>query len=95
VLVLQGEADQVTSPDSTREFLRTVGASDKTLKTYPGALHNLIIDLVKDDVMRDMDTWIARRSPGRLRYRRRPNSRRIIRKRLMKSRYSANAPTMA
>jgi alpha-beta hydrolase superfamily lysophospholipase len=65
VLVLQGEADQVTSPDSTREFFENIGASDKTLKTYPGALHNLIIDLVKDDVMRDMDTWIARRSPGK------------------------------
>ena len=60
VLVLQGEADQVTSPDSTREFFANLGASDKTLKTYPGAYHNLVIDLVKDDVMRDIAGWVEK-----------------------------------
>ena len=59
VLVLQGEADQVTSPDSTREFFTHLGAGHKTLKTYPGAYHNLVIDLVKDDVLRDIDQWIT------------------------------------
>ena len=59
VLILQGEADQVTSPDSTREFFANVGAGDKTLKTYPEAYHNLVIDLVKDDVMADIDSWIT------------------------------------
>jgi len=59
VLLLQGEADHVTSPDSSREFFANLGAEDKTLKTYPGAYHNLVIDLVKDDVMRDIEGWIT------------------------------------
>lgn len=60
VLVLQGEADLVTSPASTREFFQSVGAADKTLKTFPGAYHNLVIDLVKDEAMRDIDSWIEK-----------------------------------
>ncbi|MEP7325132.1 MAG: lysophospholipase [Gemmatimonadota bacterium] len=59
VLLLQGEADQITSPDSSREFFASVGADDKTLKIYPGAYHNLVIDLVKDEVMTDIDRWIT------------------------------------
>lgn len=60
VLIQHGEADQITSPDSSREFFESIGASEKTLKIYPGAYHNLVIDLVKEDVMRDVDHWITR-----------------------------------
>ena len=43
------------------QFLRIEnGADDKTLKTYPGGYHNLVIDLVKDEVMQDIDSWITR-----------------------------------
>ena len=59
LLLQHGTADQVTSPDSSREFFESVGARDKTFTTYPGAYHNLVIDLVKDDVMRDIDHWIT------------------------------------
>lgn len=62
VLILHGAADLVTSPDSSREFFTRVGAEDKTLKVYPGAYHNLLIDVGKSSVFQDISDWLAPRS---------------------------------
>jgi alpha-beta hydrolase superfamily lysophospholipase len=64
LLLLQGEADRVTSPESSHEFFTTTGSPDKTLKMYPGAYHNLVLDLVKEEVLRDIVTWIEQRTPA-------------------------------
>jgi alpha-beta hydrolase superfamily lysophospholipase len=31
---------------------------------YPGAYHNLVLDLVKEEVLRDIVTWIEQRTPA-------------------------------
>lgn len=64
VLLLQGEADRVTAPESSHEFFAAIGSPDKTLKMYPGAYHNLAIDLVKEEVLRDIVAWIEQRTPA-------------------------------
>lgn len=58
VLILHGTADKATRPDGSQEFFDAAGATDKTLKLYPGYLHDLLNDLGREQVMQDVVGWI-------------------------------------
>lgn len=61
VLLLHGGADSVTSMEATREFHERAGAADKTFALYPDARHETHNDLCRDQVLRDVATWIEAR----------------------------------
>lgn len=63
VLILHGTADKVTNPKGSQLFYDTAGATDKTLKLYEGHVHDLLNDLDKDVVMKDITAWIDARLP--------------------------------
>lgn len=65
LLILHGTADKVTKPSGSELFHATAGSSDKTLKLYEGAAHDLLNDLDKDVVLGDIRGWIDARIPAR------------------------------
>jgi alpha-beta hydrolase superfamily lysophospholipase len=61
VLILHGTADQATKPSGSQHFFDTAGCKDKTLKLYDGHFHDLLNDIGKEQVMADIEGWIASR----------------------------------
>ena len=65
VLILHGTADKATKYQGSQFFHDHAGSKDKTLKLYPDAYHDMLSDIVKDQVMADIKAWIETRLPGR------------------------------
>ena len=61
LLVLQGGEDRIVSPAAVRRCFASAGSSDKELKVYDGAYHELDRDLDADLVAGDLIAWVARR----------------------------------
>jgi acylglycerol lipase len=61
VLILHGTLDKNTKPSGSRHFYDMAGSTDKTLKLYEGGFHDLLNDIDKKLVMRDIDDWINAR----------------------------------
>jgi acylglycerol lipase len=61
LLILHGAADKVTMPAGSQFFRDTAGSSDKTLKIYPGAAHDLLNDTDRVQVLSDITEWIDAR----------------------------------
>ena len=61
LLILHGTADKVTRASGSQYFFDHAGAVDKTLKLYDGHVHDLLNDLGKQQVMRDLTDWIDAR----------------------------------
>ena len=62
LLLLHGLADRVVPADGTIALHALAGSRDKTLKTYPGAYHPLVLDDVREEATRDILAWLAARS---------------------------------
>lgn len=66
-LVLHGEDDSVTDPAISKHLYETAKSLDKTLRTYPGMWHGLIVGEPKENaerVLEDIAGWLNVRSSG-------------------------------
>ena len=63
LLILHGTADKVTNPNGSRRFYDSAGSPDKTLKLYHEHVHDLLNDFGREQVMADIQQWIAGRLP--------------------------------
>lgn len=63
VLILHGTADRVTEPDGSNELAKRARSTDKTLKLYPGALHDLLHEPEGPEVMREIIAFVSARLP--------------------------------
>jgi alpha-beta hydrolase superfamily lysophospholipase len=61
VLILHGTADKATRPSGSQAFYDAAGSTDKTLKLYEGAFHDLLNDTDKETVMADITRWVDER----------------------------------
>jgi acylglycerol lipase len=61
VLILHGTFDKNTRPSGSQHFYDRAGSTDKTLKLYEGGFHDLLNDIDKELVMRDINDWISAR----------------------------------
>jgi alpha-beta hydrolase superfamily lysophospholipase len=59
LLLLQGDADGVTSPQSSEALFQRLQSSDKTYHHYPESYHDLYADLNYMEVISDIATWMA------------------------------------
>lgn len=59
VLVLAGSADPIASMPAARAFFETIVARDKTWKEYDGALHEVLMEIGKEQVWADISQWIS------------------------------------
>ena len=64
VLILHGTADENTKPSGSQHFYDQAGSKDKTLKLYEGGFHDLLHDIDKASVMRDITRWLDQHIPA-------------------------------
>jgi alpha-beta hydrolase superfamily lysophospholipase len=62
LLLLQGGADRITPPQSSRAFFERVQLQDKTYRGYPDSYHDLYADLNYMEVISDLVSWLHRHS---------------------------------
>jgi acylglycerol lipase len=63
VLVLHGTADKLTNPEGSRKLAERAMATDKTLKLYPGLVHDLVHEPEKAQVLADIISWLENHAP--------------------------------
>lgn len=61
LLILHGTLDKATKPSGSRFFYDSATSTDKTLKIYEGAYHDLLNDIDKETVMADITGWLTAR----------------------------------
>ena len=63
LLVLQGEKDKLVVPEGAKMIVDKSSSVDKEYKEYPGAYHQLLIELedVKSDVHKKTLEWMGQR----------------------------------
>ena len=66
VLVQHGEADALVPLKGARPTIDAIGASDKTVITYPGLFHEIYNEPEKDEVIGDLSRWLEAHRPGDL-----------------------------
>ncbi|MEA3186706.1 MAG: hypothetical protein QOD99_536 [Chthoniobacter sp.] len=63
LMLLHGDSDPITSAVASRAFFEKLTCPDKTLRIYPGGLHETHNDLDRATVLRDVIEWMSARSP--------------------------------
>ena len=58
VLIQHGEADALVPLAGARPTIEAIGASDKTVITYPGLFHEIYNEPEKDAVIADLSRWL-------------------------------------
>lgn len=61
-LVIQGLADTLVAPQGALALHQQAASADKQLVTYEGALHDLLHETHKDEVMGDITSWLDLRT---------------------------------
>jgi acylglycerol lipase len=64
VLILHGTSDKAAKASGSQVFFDAVGSKDKTLKLYDGHFHDLLNDVDKEAVMKDIKGWLGARLPA-------------------------------
>jgi alpha-beta hydrolase superfamily lysophospholipase len=64
LLILHGTADQATKYSGSQLFYDKAGSTDKTIKLYEGHFHDLLNDVDKELVIRDIESWLDARLPA-------------------------------
>lgn len=64
VLMLIGSADPIAQPGRSKEVFERLGSADKTLKVYDGFFHEVLNEVGKERVVRDLAEWLGERVPS-------------------------------
>jgi acylglycerol lipase len=60
ILIMQGTADGLANPASSKLLYERVGSKDKTLKLYDGLYHEIFNEPEHKQVMADVEAWLAK-----------------------------------
>jgi acylglycerol lipase len=60
-LVMHGTDDKVTNPNGSTELHSRARSENKTLKIYSGFYHDLLHEPGRDEVLKDLKSWLASR----------------------------------
>jgi acylglycerol lipase len=61
-LLMVGGDDKLVDPEGSREFARRVALKDFEIKVYDGFYHELLNEVMKEKVFRDVDAWLKPRT---------------------------------
>jgi lysophospholipase len=64
LLLLCGGADPIADVSTAEAFFHSAGSADKTMKVYPGLLHEILREVRREEVSNDILTWLRQRVPG-------------------------------
>jgi alpha-beta hydrolase superfamily lysophospholipase len=59
ILVMHGTADRLSDPEGSQVLYERVSSRDKTLKLYDGFYHEIFNEPGHEQVLADMETWLA------------------------------------
>lgn len=62
VLLQHGAADRIAAAAGSQALYDALGSSDKTLKLYDGAYHEILNDFGREEVLTDLIAWLGARS---------------------------------
>lgn len=64
-IIFQGMSDQLVDPSGARKLIDTISSEDKEIHEYPGAFHNVMVELqdVKKHCLENIESWIHRHIP--------------------------------
>ncbi|CAN4085445.1 unnamed protein product [Withania somnifera] len=60
-LVLHGSDDAVTNPEGSKKLYEEASSTDKSIKLYKGLLHDLLFELEREEIMKDIIDWLNQR----------------------------------
>lgn len=60
ILIIQGSADRLVTPDNARMLYDSVGSVDKTIKIYDGWYHELFNEPEHKQVLEEVEMWLER-----------------------------------
>jgi alpha-beta hydrolase superfamily lysophospholipase len=60
ILIMQGTADKLADPASSKLLYERVGSKDKMLKLYDGFYHEIYNEPEHKQVMADVEAWLAK-----------------------------------
>jgi acylglycerol lipase len=63
-LILYGDADRLAPPAGAQMLGERIGATEKTVKAYPGLFHEIFNEPERDEVLADTLGWLAERESG-------------------------------
>ncbi|HWF71978.1 MAG TPA: lysophospholipase [Solirubrobacteraceae bacterium] len=63
-LILYGTADGLCPPEGSVMVGRRIGASDRTVKSYPGLYHEILNEPEQEQVMDDLVAWVDLHVPS-------------------------------
>jgi acylglycerol lipase len=58
-LILYGDADQICPTEGSIMLGRLIGATDRTIKSYPGLYHEIFNEPEQEQVMDDLCAWLG------------------------------------
>ncbi|MCK9229912.1 MAG: lysophospholipase [Syntrophales bacterium] len=61
LLILQGSADRMVSPEGARTLYEKAGTTDKRLKLYDGLYHEVFNEPEYEEIMKEVERWLAMR----------------------------------
>ncbi|MFL6201333.1 MAG: alpha/beta hydrolase [Thermoanaerobaculia bacterium] len=64
VLMLIGSADPIAEPARSKEVFERLGSADKTLRIYDDFFHEVLNEVGKERVIRDLVGWLGERVPS-------------------------------
>lgn len=64
LLLLHGTADRLTAPAGSRDLYVRAAATDKTLRLYEGAAHDLVHEPARARIVADLVAWMDERTGG-------------------------------
>jgi acylglycerol lipase len=60
ILIMIGTSDKIASPEGGKQLFNSLGSSDKTLKSYDGFYHEIINEIGKEQVYKDIVDWLQK-----------------------------------
>jgi alpha-beta hydrolase superfamily lysophospholipase len=67
MLMLHGEADPICPVEASRDFFAQLPAAGKSLRTYPGLLHEIFNEPEREQIYLDLLAWLRAREGERCR----------------------------
>jgi alpha-beta hydrolase superfamily lysophospholipase len=61
LLIMHGEKDQLTKPESSILFSEKAGSTDKQYVSFPNGMHELVNEVNKEEILEKMSNWITDR----------------------------------
>lgn len=60
-LVLHGSADAITDPVASQRLYKEASSADKSIKLFPGLLHDLLFEPEREEIMLAIIEWLNKR----------------------------------